>query len=211
MKTKKIISALIAGILAATAVVSVAAVESTKELTDVYPDNSTEVTAKIVNPGAVSYVITIPETADFGTLTVPEDTENDNYTFYGFQVEATELNIVSGTAVSVWLKDGSSSDGQFYITQKDAPDASNPFTIEYDVYDAIVDESSLTSFTPVNKTAQGLNGYQLVTFTANQQGAVQDVTLALNQNALAGQELADIAGDYSGTIAFHSSLISFGG
>ena len=207
MKTKKIISALIAGALAATAVVSASAAT----LTDVYPDNSTEVTAKIVNPGAVSYVITIPETADFGTLTVPENTENDNYKFYGFQVEATELNIVNGTAVSVWLKDGSSSDGQFYITQKNAPDASNPFTIEYDVYDAVVDESGLASHTPVNKTAQGANGYQLVTFTANQQGATQDVTLALNQNALVGQNIADIAGDYSGTIAFHSSLISLGG
>ena len=208
---RKIISALLGGILAATAAVSASAVEATKELTDVYPDNSTEVTAKIVNPGAVSYVITIPATADFGTLTVPENTENDNYTFYGFQVEATELNIVNGTAVSVWLKDGSSSDGQFYITQKNAPDASNPFTIEYDVYDAVVDASSLESYTPVNKTSQGANGYHLVTFAANQQGAVQDVTLALNQNALAGQDLAAIAGDYSGTIAFHSSLISLGG
>ena len=207
MKTKKIISAILASALAATAVVSASAAT----LTDVYPDNSTEVTAKIVNPGAVSYVITIPETADFGTLTVPENTENDNYKFYGFQVEATELNIVSGTAVSVWFKDGSSSDGQFYITQKNAPDASNPFTIKYDVYDAAADESGLASLTPVNQTTQGVNGYHLVTFAANQQGAVKDVTLALNQNVLAGQDLATIAGDYSGTIAFHSSLISLGG
>lgn len=207
MKTKRLIAAILSAVLAATAAVSASAAT----LTDVEPNNSTEVTAKIVNPGAVSYVITIPETANFGTLTVPENTENDNYTFYGFQVEATELNIVSGTAVSVWLKDGTSSDGKFYITQKNAPDASNPFTIEYDVYDAVVDESSLASSTPVNETSPGANGYQLVTFTANQQGAAQDVTLTLNQNALVGQNIADIAGDYSGTIAFHSSLVSFGG
>lgn len=201
---RKIISVLLVGILAATAAVSVSAAE----LTDVYPDNSTEVTAKIVNPGAVSYVITIPGTSDFGTLEVPEEIENDHYIFSRFQVKATELNIVSGTAVSVWLKDGSSSDGQFYISQKNVDP---PFKIEYDVYADSVDVSNLQSSTPVNQTSQGLNGYQLVNFAANQQGAVQDVTLALNQNALAGQDLAAIAGDYSGTITFHSSLISLGG
>lgn len=200
---RKIISVLLAGILAATMAVSVSAAN----LTDVNPFNSTDVTAKIVNPGAVSYVITIPATADFGTLTVPENTENDNYTFYGFQVEATELNIMTGTAVSVWLKDGSSSDGQFYISQKDAE---TPFKIQYDVYAASVDASSVGSSTPVNNNTQGENGYHLVTFAANQQGAVQNVTLALNQNALADQNLAAIAGNYSGTIAFHSALISVG-
>ena len=201
---RKIISVLLAGILAATMAVSVSAAS----LTDVNPYNSTDVTAKIVNPGVVSYVITIPATADFGTLTVPENTENDHYTFYDFQVEATELNIMSGTAVSVWLKDGSSSDGQFYISQKNAAE---PFKSQYDVYAASVDASSVGSSTPVNNNTQGANGYHLVTFRENQQGAVQDVTLALNQNALADQNLAAIAGNYSGTIAFHSALIPVGG
>ena len=201
---RKIISVLLAGILAATMAVSASAAN----LTDVTPYNSTNVTAKIVNPGDVSYVITIPATADFGTLTVPENTGNDNYKFYGFQVEATELNIMTGTAVSVWLKDGSSSDGKFYISQKDAE---TPFKIQYDVYAASVNASNLASSTPVNKTTQGGNGYHLVTFRENQQGAVQDVTLALNQNALADQNLAAIAGDYSGTITFHSALFSLGG
>lgn len=200
---RKIISVLLAGILAATMAVSVSAAS----LTDVTPNNSTDVTAKIVNPGAVSYVITIPATADFGTLTVPENTENDHYTFYDFQVEATELNIMTGTAVSVWLKDGSSSDGKFYISQKNAAE---PFKIQYDVYAASVDASSVGSSTPVNNNTQGENGYHLVTFRENQQGAVQDVTLALNQNALADQNLAAIAGNYSGTIAFHSALIPVG-
>ncbi|MCI2112005.1 hypothetical protein [Ruminococcus sp.] len=201
MKTKKIISALIAGILAATAAVSVSAAT----LSDVTPDNSTEVKANIVDPGSVSYVITIPETADFGTLTQPESTDTDHYTFYDFQVEATELNIKSNQGVSVYMKDGSADDNQFYISQKVESD---PFTIAYDVYDTTVNEETVGSFEPINTTATpGTSGYHLCTFLAGSTGSTQDVTLALNQNALYGQTLSDIAGDYSGTIAFHSALI----
>lgn len=198
MKTKKIISALIAGILVTTAVVSASAAT----LSDVDPDGSTEVKANIVDPGSVSYVITIPDTADFGTLTQPESIENDNYTFYDFQVEATELNIKSNQAVSVYMKDSSSDDDQFYISQKVE---SNPFKI---AYDTAVDEETVGSFDPINTTATpGTYGYHLCTFLYGSQGNTQDVTLALNQNALYNQTLSDIAGDYSGTIAFHSALI----
>lgn len=204
MKIKKLLAVLIAVVLVTSSVLSVSAAT----LSDVTPENSTEVKANIVDPGSVFYVITIPATADFGTLTQPENTENDNYTFYNFQVEATELSILSGTAVSVWLKDGSSSDGKFYISQKDV---ASPFTMSYDVYDDVVNEGNVASLNPINlPDTQGANGYHLVTFAANQQGAVQDVTLALNQNALYGQTLSDIAGDYSGTISFHSALIAVG-
>lgn len=204
MKIKKLLAVLIAVVLVTSSVLSVSAAT----LSDVTPENSTEVKANIVDPGSVYYVITIPATADFGTLTQPENTENDNYTFYNFQVEATELSILSGTAVSVWLKDGSSSDGKFYISQKDV---ASPFTMSYDVYDDVVNEENVASLDPINLPGtQGAYGYQLVNFAANQQGAVQDVTLALNQNALYGQTLSDIAGDYSGTISFHSALIVVG-
>ncbi|MGN0459374.1 MAG: hypothetical protein ACI4HL_00505 [Ruminococcus sp.] len=201
MKTRKIISALIAGILATTAVVSV----SGATLTDVTPDNSTEVKANIVDPGYVSYTITIPDSADFGTLTQPDTDETDHYTFYDFQVEATELNIKSNQGVSVYMKDSSAEDNQFYISQKDVAD---PFTIAYDVYDTAVDEGTMGDYEPINSTATpGSYGYHLCTFFSGSQGSTQDVTLALNQNALYGQTLSEIAGDYSGTLAFHSALI----
>ncbi len=201
MKTKKIISALVAGILATTAVVSASAAT----LSDVTPENSTEVKANIVDPGSVSYVITIPDTADFGTLTQPESTDTDHYTFNGFQVEATELNIKSNQGVTVYMKDSSAEDNQFYISQKVE---SNPFTIAYDVYDTAVDEETIGNFNPINTTATpGTYGYHLCTFLYGSTGSTQDVTLALNQNALYGQTLSDIAGDYSGTITFHSALI----
>lgn len=200
MKTKKIISALIAGILTATAAVSVSAAT----LTDVTPDNSTEVKAKIEEPGSVSYVITIPETADFGTLTQPENTDTDHYTFYDFQVEATELNIKNNQGVTVYMKDASSTDNQFYISQKNME---NPFTISYDVYDTPVNAGNVDNYDAINTTAEpGTYGYHLCTFLAGSTGSTQPVTLALNQNVLYGQTLSDIAGDYSGTITFHSAL-----
>lgn len=204
MKIKKLIAALIAVVLVTSSVMSVSAAE----LSDVDPDNSTEVKANIVDPGYVSYVITIPATADFGTLTQPENTENDNYTFYDFQVEATELNIKSNQGVSVYVKDSASSDDQFYITQKDVSD---PFKMQYSIYSASVDDSNINDYTALNENNAATYGYHLCTFLSGTQGSTQDVTLALNQNALYGQELSVIAGDYSGTILFHSALIEIGG
>lgn len=204
MKIKKLIAVLIAVVFATSSVMSVSAAE----LSDVTPENSTEVTANIVDPGSVSYVITIPATADFGTLTQPESDENDNYTFYVFQVEATELKIKSNQAVTVYMKDSASDDNQFYISQNEV---SSPFKIAYDVYDTSVNEETVANYTPINATSTpGQYGYHLCTFRAGTTGSKQDVTLALNQNALYGQNLFDIAGDYSGTITFHSALIEVG-
>ena len=204
MKIKKLIAVLIAVVFATSSVMSVSAAE----LSDVTPENSTEVTANIVDPGSVSYVITIPATADFGTLTQPESDENDNYTFYVFQVEATELKIKSNQAVTVYMKDRDSDDNKFYISQNDV---SSPFKIAYDVYDTSVNEETVANYTPINATSTpGQYGYHLCTFRAGTTGSKQDVTLALNQNALYGQNLFDIAGDYSGTITFHSALVEVG-
>ena len=204
MKIKKLIAVLIAVVFATSSVMSVSAAE----LSDVTPENSTEVTANIVDPGSVSYVITIPATADFGTLTQPESDENDNYTFYVFQVEATELKIKSNQAVTVYMKDRDSDDNKFYISQNDV---SSPFKIAYDVYDTSVNEETVANYTPINATsASGQYGYHLCTFRAGTTGSKQDVTLALNQNALYGQNIFDIAGDYSGTITFHSALVEVG-
>ena len=200
MKTKKIISALIAGIIATTAVMSASAAT----LSNVTPDGSTEVKANIVDPGAVSYVITIPETADFGTLTQPDSIDTDHYAIYRFDVEATELNLKSNQGVTVYMKDSTSTDDQFYLEQQNTE---TPFKISYDVYDTTVTVDNINNYEPINNTAEpGIYGYHLCTFLSDAQGRTQPVNLALNQNALYGQTLSDIAGDYSGTITFHSSL-----
>lgn len=197
---KRFLTTLCAGALAAA--VAVPAIAAT--LSDVTPENSTDVTANIVNPGSVGYTITIPAKVDFGQLTIPEN-NIDNYVFKEFQVEATKLSIVSDTKVSVWMKDSFATDGKFYITQKETE---NPFQISYDVFSEVVDYNSISDKTPINSESSlaGQYGYRLRTFNYNEQGAVQDVTLALNQNVLYGEELSAIAGDYSGTITFHSAL-----
>lgn len=201
MKKTKIRAILTAVLCSATPVMSVSAAT----LNDVNPSNSTEVTANIVDPGYVSYTITIPETADFGTLSVPDNIDTDHYTFSSLSVVATELNIKSNQGVSVYMMDSASDDNQFYISQKDVSD---PFKIAYDVYDTVVDEKNIGSSEPINSTGT-LNtyGYHLGTFLSGSTGSTQNITLALNQNALYDQPLSDIAGDYSGTLNFHSALI----
>lgn len=200
MKIKKLIAALIAVVLVTSSVMSVSAAE----LSDVTPDNSTEVKANIEDPGSVSYVITIPETVDFGTLTQPDSIDADHYAIYRFEVEATELNLKSNQGVTVYMKDANSTDNQFYLEQQNTE---TPFKISYDVYDTTVTVDNINTYDPINNTAEpGTYGYHLCTFLSDAQGRTQPVNLALNQNALYDQTLSDIAGDYSGTITFHSSL-----
>lgn len=205
MKTKKIIAALLAGVLGTTAVVSASAATLTNE----NPDCSTEITARIegAGPGDVSYVITIPDKVDFGTLTQPE-TETDSYKYIGFLVVATQLNFEKG-AVSVYVKDSAAADGQFYIKQKDVE---NPFTISYDAFERVVDDTNREEFIPMNQSGDiGEYGYHLCSFAASAEGSKQDVTLALNQKQLYAQNLDEIAGDYSGTMTFHSDLTTITG
>lgn len=200
MKTKRIIAALIAAVLAVTPVMSVSAAT----LTDGTVDNSTAVKANIEDPGSVSYVITIPETVDFGTLTQPDSIDADHYAIYRFDVEATELNIKSNQGVTVYMKDANSTDDQFYLEQQNAE---TPFKISYDVYDTTVTVDNINTYDPINNTAEpGTYGYHLCTFLSDAQARTQPVNLALNQNALYDQTLSNIAGEYSGTITFHSSL-----
>lgn len=102
------------------------------------------------------------------------------------------------------MKDASSEDNQFYISQKNTE---TPFTISYDVYDTPVNADSVDNYDAINATEiPGAFGYHLCSFLYGTEGNTQPVTLALNQNALYGQTLSEIAGDYSGTITFHTAL-----
>ena len=122
MKKTKLVAVLTAVLCSATPVMSVSA----ETLNEVTVDNSTTVTANIANPGAVSYVVTIPSAVNFGTLAIPEDTDSNHYAFADFNVEATELNINANQGVTVYMKDSTSADNQFYISQQGVD---YPFTI----------------------------------------------------------------------------------
>lgn len=197
---KKIITALLAGVLATASVVPASA----SEVSDVTPENSTTVTANIVDSGSVSYTISIPQSVDFGTLEMPEDNSTAHYAFSSFSVTATNLNIQSNQAVSVYVKNSASTetDNNFYISKQDASDS---FMIEYDVYNTAVDSGNINTSTPINGGEPNTHGYHFYSFKS--QGAEQKGTLVLNQNALYGKNLSDIAGDYSGTMTFFSALV----
>lgn len=196
MKSKKVLAILLALSLSTAVAVSVSAAQLTPTSST---NENTEVTAHIngTTPGEVSYVITIPDKVDFGTLTQPED-DGDYYNDVTYTVTATEITGLSDNQqVAVYVKDtnATSENDQFYITQKTSPNTQ----LTYDVYAGTPDEGL-----PVNQGSMGDNGYLLVAF--NEQAQEINGTLRLNQSQLYGQDLDTIAGDYSGYMVFHSSV-----
>ena len=172
-------------------------------------DDESENDAEVGNtPGDVSYIITIPDQVDFGTLTQPE-TESDSYIFRGLNVTATQLsNLTEKQKVAVYIKDSSSGDGRFRLTQQGASD---PFYIPYDIYDHTVNDQTVSSAIPVNRSENSnAQGYLLCDFGSGSEGTVQTAVLALNQIELYGKDLSVIAGNYSGTITFHSEIKTMG-
>ena len=170
-------------------------------------DNASENdTTKSNTSGDVSYLITIPDQVDFGTLTQPE-AETDSYQFCELNVEATQLNNLTGNQrVAVYIKDSSAADGRFHLKPQGVSGLND---IPYDIYDHIVDEQTVQSANPVNRSDNSYEkGYLLCGFANNSVGTVQKAVLALNQRELYGKDLSEIAGSYSGTITFHSELIT---
>lgn len=197
---KKLITALLTGVLGVTAIVSVSA----NEVDDVNPHNTTQVTASIATQGMVSYSITIPESVNLGTL-YKHYNDVDNYVYENFTVEATKIDIPTDNAVAVWIKDGDFNDGKFYITHTENENL-NKFS--YDIYNNDVNDSNISTSTPINDGTLANYGYQFCRFASGSQGTTVTGTLAFNQRQLYNLDLSEIAGDYSGTINFHSALVA---
>lgn len=157
-------------------------------------------------PGSVSYIISIPDQVDFDTLTQPE-TATDSYIFRELNVTATQLNnLTEKQKVAVYIRDSSAADGRFHLKPQGASGLND---IPYDIYDHIVDEQTVQSANPVNRSDNSYEkGYLLCGFANNSVGTGQKAVLALNQKELYGKDLSEIAGSYSGTITFHSELIT---
>ena len=199
MKAKRIISIAIAAALAAISAVSVSAAQ----LTESKPDGQTEVIAHIdgAAPGDVSYIITIPDVVDFGTLSIPADNSSDYDKDVTYTVEATEIEGLDPTtqAIAVYVKNqGADAENRaFRIANKE----NSAIEFDYDVYRAT---QNLNESNRVNNGDFFTKGYYLTSF--NTEGQTLDGTLRFHQKQLYGQNIADIAGDYSGYMVFFSTI-----
>jgi hypothetical protein len=199
MKAKRIISIALAAAIAAVSAISVSAAQ----LTESEPNGKTEVIAHIdgVDPGDVSYIITIPDVVDFGTLTVPKDNTSDYDKDVTYSVEATEIEGLDPQTqtIAVYVKDqnATADDRTFQIANKENA------AIEFD-YDVYRSTETLNESTRVNNGDFFTKGYYLTGF--NTEGQVLNGTLRFHQKQLYGQNIADIAGDYSGYMVFFSAI-----
>ena len=199
MKVKRILSITIAAALAALSAVSVSAAQ----LTETNRSGNTEVIAHIdgAAPGDVSYIITIPDVVDFGTLAIPADDNDDYNKDVTYAVEATEITGLDTAkqAIAVYVKDqnASADDRAFQIANKE----NSAIEFNYDVYRST---ETLNESTRVNNGDFFTKGYYLTSF--NEEGQTLNGTLRFHQKQLYGQNIAEIAGDYSGYMVFFSTI-----
>ena len=199
MKAKKILALSMA--IATVATTSTAAFAA--ELTPNSPVGETEIAANIQASGEISYIITIPDKVDFGTLTPPE-TDTDSFKDVPYEVTAVNIEGLSEdqyVLIRLKDKDATEEDSQFYLTQKTSPNTK----FIYDVYNISPIENHYSPLASVSMTEP--NGYFLVAF--NEIGAKTTGTLRFNQKQLYGKDISEIAGDYSGTMVFTSSILTF--
>lgn len=153
------------------------------------------------SPGDPSYVITIPEKIDFGTLRQPA-TDTDSFKDIPFVVTASEFsNIPQGSAVAVLVRDA-----------KDAQtnnEWSGKFAIEKDGNELV--------YTVLNQSGTDLSTLKLdyangILFNAFAAEGDANGTARLNQKQLYGKDLngADSSwvGTYEGTMNFYAKVVS---
>lgn len=186
----------IAGVLAGILTMNVLTV-SAQELSNIDPAGNTEVTANVSGSGDVTYLVSIPEKVNFGTLTQPENNTEAHPAVRNFTVEAVQITgLDTGEGVVVLLKDASASGG-FKISGQSASNMGK--TLSYSVCN-----QGGADITTGGK--EYVNGYLLTAFSA----AGQSLTgqLKLEQNQLYGQDLEQWAGSYKGTINFFTRVAS---
>ncbi len=166
------------------------------ELTNVSQSGDTTVTAKVSN-GAVSYMVSIPESVDFGTLKQPRDEQADNTVSKTITVAATQLEGLTGTDRLVVLMQDleGRADYAFYIKGQDDNNADKK--LEYvpksNPAGVLVSDGNLYA-----------NGFLIADFKSV--GEV-NLDLVLDQNQLIGVDLSGYAGSYQGTISFYSKIV----
>lgn len=199
---KKKIAVLLLMTLTLVNVIPVMAEEPGKtNLTDIMPAGSTAVEADILDEdiGAVSYIISIPEKIDFGTLQMPSDTSEPHVKTVGFQVSAVEIDGLDTTTsrIAVLMKNAVATTDTFQIQGNS--ETNNDKILRYTVLNAAGNDIT----TGVKYT----NGYAFAAFSAIGQSV--NGTLSLEQNQLCEDtNLANWVGDYLGTINFYTAIAS---
>ena len=199
---KRILPLLMIGALVCT-VMPVTASEL--NLTNINKAGDTAVEAEIINDtpseGDVSYIISIPEKIDFGTLTMPENGEEAHPKTVGFEVSAVEINNLDTTTsrIAVLMRDSAAGTGSFQIQGVSETNTSK--LLEYTVFTA--------SGSDITTGNEYVNGYLLTAFS--EAGQTTTGTLSLEQNQLlSDMEIANWAGDYLGTINFYTTIADLG-
>lgn len=209
MKAKKIITALLFTGLTLAATISVGAetLTSTKDLDEV------EVTARILGenePGEVSYIVSIPDKIDFGTLVKPADA-GDSFVEIPYTVRAEKITGLDDADHQNWyvriqVRDKTyemDEQEQFYLSQTTAsyPEVSiGKHTLLYTIClgDSNANVEDNTSF-------KNEHGFNIAFF--HETGDEVTGKFRLNQHQLYGKDLNEYAGEYSGSAVFHTSIV----
>lgn len=154
---------------------------------------NTEVTAKVIEGNKPQYIITIPDTVDFGTLQQPT-TDANAYVSEDITVECKEAKgLAAGEGIAVLVKDStaSSADAPFILQGQNSE-----CSLTYEMYNQ---NSNVRDGNWYD------NGFLFVTFTsAGQQHTNQ---LRLNLNQLYGKDISIWGGVYSGTLNFYTKIV----
>ena len=189
----------VAGFMAATMMVSVMSTGVFAK--DLDPSSETQrtgdttVTATVEeNLNKADYIISIPETVDFGKIQQPE-TEGNAYSTKDITVSCIQAdNLAAGNAIAVLVKDAS------------AAESSDPFRLTHNENsDCALTYEIMNNGESIQNETWYSNGFLFNLFT----GAGQEATdkLRLNRNQLYNKDLSVWGGQYTGTLNFYTKIV----
>ena len=191
---------LVAGFMAATMMVSVMSTGVFAK--DLDPSSETQrtgdttVTATVEeNSNKADYIISIPETVDFGKIQQPE-TEGNAYSYKDITVSCIKAeNLEAGTGIAVLVKDTT------------AAESSDPFLLTHNTHSdcALTYEIMNNNDESIQNGTWYANGFLFNLFTGADQSATDK--LRLNRNQLYNKDLSVWGGQYTGTLNFYTKIV----
>lgn len=203
-KKKRIVPLLVAALTMASALPVMADETAdtvpTQEISDAKQAGSTTVTANVgaIDPGDVTYVVSVPSYIDFGSLSRDEEaTGNANNVTKSGKVTLTQVEgLKKDQRIAVLMQDAANGTNGFRISAISGAALNKGQTLNYTV---MCGEQELNSTNSTPYTNGFLVGaFQSVNDTVN-------VNFVLDQNQMTGV-LDDWAGTYQGTVIFYSRV-----